>query len=107
VAELAKSSGISSVVFCLEIDSGRARGCRPTDSVYASLAELESQSPLTAGLSFLVPQCNTAACRSGQTIYYVDIKGAVHDRCVYKERVRSVPAPIFVELSRMHREVSG
>jgi len=105
VAELAENSGIRSVVFCLEIDSGRGRGCQPVDSVYAALAELKSRPPSTARLSFLAPQCNTAACPSGRTIYHVDTRGVVHDRCVYKERVRSTPAPILVDLQDMRREV--
>jgi MoaA/NifB/PqqE/SkfB family radical SAM enzyme len=107
VAELAERSGIRSVVFCTEIDSGRGRGCRPTDSVYASLAELAIRPPPTAGLSFLVPQCNEPACPSGRTIYHVDTRGVVHDRCVYKARVRSAPAPISADLYHSLREAGS
>jgi MoaA/NifB/PqqE/SkfB family radical SAM enzyme len=107
VAELAESAGARSVVFCVEIDSGRGRGCRPMDSVYASLAELRRRPSSTARLSFLVPQCDMASCPSGRTIYHVDTRGIVQDRCVYKERVRSTPAPVFVDLYHMHRKVTS
>lgn len=106
VADLAESVGVRSVVFCMEIDSGRGRGCRSTESVRAALADLESRPHSTARVSFLIPQCNTAACPSGKTIYHVDTRGVVHDRCVYGERVRSAPAPIFVDLYHTRREAT-
>jgi len=103
VTTLAQDLNVTSVVYCFEIDAGRGRGCSSNDSAEAALRELSGHPSPGPDLTVLSPRCNTTACPSGKTIYFVDVRGVVHDRCVYAQRVRS--RPVFETLSM--RDLSG